>query len=100
MTEWTDQEDALIRELYPQMPAKFLARRLGRDHGEIHRRAFHLRVKRCQQWTRAEDMAIRLMYFRGAKAVSGLITGRTIGAIWARAWRLGLSKPHEEWIDD
>lgn len=99
MNEWTPEQDEMIRELYPLMPAKLLARHMGREHLDIHRRAYQLRVRRCQQWTQREDMAIRLMYFRGAKTVSGLLAGRTIGSIWARAWRLGLSQPHEDWND-
>jgi hypothetical protein len=97
---WDDEADLYLKDHYNDTSAKRIAKALGCDPEDVYRRAYKLGLGCRQVWTRREDMAIRLMYFRGARAVHKLLSGRTIGAIWARAWRLGLAKAHEEWVDE
>ena len=94
---WTDDDEAILREWYPQMPAKHLARLMGKSHYEVHKRANALGIRRCAKWTAVEDQAVRFFYWRGAHLCHGVLQGRTVGAIWARAWRLGLSTAREDW---
>lgn len=100
MTEWTDEKDQFLREHYGRLTAKRIARVIDVDHQSIYKRAQKLGLESTREWGRGEDLAIRLLYFRGAKVVSQYISDRSVGSIWARAWRLGLAKQREEWIDD
>lgn len=97
---WTDEHDQFLREHYDTLTAKRIARVLGRDPNEIYKRAYALGLGCRREWSREEDIAIRLFYFRGAKACMRFIRDRTMGSIWARAWRLGLATKREEWDDD
>lgn len=97
---WTDEHDQFLREHYDTLTAKRIARVLGRNPGEIYKRAYALGLGCRKEWTREEDIVIRLMYFRGADACLRFIRDRTRGSIWARAWRLGLATKREEWDDD
>lgn len=100
MSDWTDEKDQFLREHYGRLTAKRIARLIDVEHQSVYKRAQKLGLDSPRDWEREEDMAIRLLYFRGAKVVAQYIQRRTVGSIWARAWRLGLAKQREKWSDD
>ena len=47
---WSKADDALLRELYPTMPAKALAERLGRAVSAIYKRCWHLKLSKSPEF--------------------------------------------------
>ena len=97
---WTDEHDQFLREHYDTLTAKRIARVLGRNPGEIYKRAYALGLGCRMEWDCREDLIIRWLYQRSAKTCLRYLQGRTEGAVHARAHRLGFSKPRPRWTDD
>lgn len=49
---WTDREDQLLRELYPDNATAVVAERVGWSIGSVHDRAARLGVRRNREWIR------------------------------------------------
>ena len=98
---WLPQEDEEIVNLDRQLGAKRLARVLDRTPSAIHKRALFLNLTDREEWSRYEDLKVRLFY-RLAKAsqIAKQLPKRSVGAIHARAWRLGIAKGRKHWGDD
>lgn len=47
---WSPADDALLRELYPHMPAKALGERLGRNVHAIYKRCWHLNLSKSPEF--------------------------------------------------
>ncbi len=94
-------EDQQIISLYRNVGAKRLSRLIGRTPQAIHKRALYLNLTGRQVWTKIEDITVQLFY-RLVKAdlIAKKLSKRTVGAVHARAWRLGITKPRKTWGED
>ncbi|GAC1320190.1 MAG: hypothetical protein NVSMB25_12150 [Thermoleophilaceae bacterium] len=90
---YTAQEDAAIRHRWPAV--SMLSVELGRSPEAIrlHARALGLhRPVQRRRWSPAEDAAVRDGYRHGlsCQQVASILEGRTVGAVQARAGKLGV----------
>ena len=93
-TRWTPEEDALLREHYPEGGRKSVQTAgVNRSSAAITERARKLNLKRHYRWTPREDELIERNYPRGGlKAVRAAGVNRDADAIYARAMRLGVKR--------
>jgi hypothetical protein len=65
--EWTEAEDARLREAYGEIPTQQLADELGRPKAGVYNRAFVLGLKHGyhREWTDEEQQALRVAHDRG-----------------------------------
>ena len=97
-TEWSANEDAQLRLLYPLAEADRLLDVLpGRSWGAIEGRAKRLGLRRilrpASEWSAAEDAQLRLLYpLAAAGAVLEALPDRSWKAVEHRAKRLGLRR--------
>jgi len=100
--KWTEEEDAVIRERFPQGGVKEVRKLL--PHRTIHaiqRRARVLKVKFGNYWTEEEDTVIRERFpTEGAKGVQKLLPYRTISAIHQRAQKLKVRFNRNLWTEE
>lgn len=95
---WSEDEDQIILELYQKLGAKRIARMVDRSPHSIHKRACQLGLANRTEWTRREDMLVRLAYgVVNAARIAQNLSSRTVGSVHARAWRLGLAKERKPW---
>lgn len=95
---WDPEEDVILVELYRELGAKRLARMIPRSAHAIHTRAFTLGLTDRCSWTKVEDLTVRLFYgWVDIKEIAKGLGGRTVGSIYARAWRLGIAKAREDY---
>jgi len=95
---WRKEEDAVILESYQKLGAKRLARIINRSPQAIHGRALQIGITDRSSWSKAEDLIVRLCYgVVGVSAIIKNLPNRTVGAIYARAWRLGLAEKRRDW---
>lgn len=88
----------MLISLYREIGAKRLARLIDRSSHAIHSRAVSLGLADRSAWSKFEDFTVMRGYGKvGIQKIALSLKGRTIGSIYARAWRLGLSKMREEW---
>lgn len=61
--DWTDSDDALLREAWGALDVRLLATMLGRAVADVRRRVVDLRGRlRTGAWTRAERQALKELY--------------------------------------
>lgn len=95
---WDPREDEILVQLYRQLGAKRLARFIPRSAHAIHTRAYALGLTNRYAWTKVEDLTVRLFYgWVDIREIAKSLGRRTVGSIYARAWRLGIAKEREEW---
>jgi transposase len=88
---WTDEEDALIRDIYPTDATACAARLFPRTSGAVAIRAFRLGVRNRPTWTAADDVEIWNNWgVLSSEQIAEKLCGRTAGAVRARAKKLGL----------
>jgi len=99
--KWTADENALLRELYPESPLPEIAKRLGRTVNAVKNRAHQLGIKRknwCDRlWTAEELEMLRELYptCKNKREVAEKI-GRPWGSVRQIASNLGLSKRKQQ----
>lgn len=87
--DWTEAENALLRDRYGKEPVKSLAARLGRGLRAVYTHAFQLGLKH-RGWSADDDRAIRIAWARGLSlAVLKRALGRDASVISKRAVKLG-----------
>ncbi|MCL6577540.1 hypothetical protein [Kyrpidia sp.] len=91
---FSPEEDALLRELYPDRPkGEILARFPGRSWQSLTTRAGRLGIKRKNTWTEAEEELLRQQYGSASdRELLEMFPGRSLLSIRTRAQRLGLKK--------
>jgi predicted DNA-binding protein YlxM (UPF0122 family) len=91
---FTPEEDAIIRELYPTgTEEEILAKLPGRTWKSIASRASRLGVKRHDHWTSEEDAILTENYSTVSdEELLNLLPGRSLHSIRSRANKLGLKK--------
>lgn len=95
---WSKEEDKTILDQYQLIGAKRVARIVNRSPHAVHKRAFQLGVANRTGWTTKEDILVRLAYgLVNAGLIAKNLSSRTVGAVHARAWRLGLAKERKLW---
>lgn len=96
---WSAAEDAAIAEHYPTKGAKFVARLLERDHGDVMRRARKLGVRRMNLWTKEQDDMLRAVCpARNSELALLDIPNRTRYSIRNRVVLLGLTRVKMEGV--
>ena len=92
--EWSEQEDALMRQHYPVGGLRAVAPFLpGRSSKAVHMRARFLEVRSHLgpgQWTDSEDAVLREHYTAQGAAYVGERIGRTVLSVRHRAGVLGV----------
>lgn len=99
---WTQKEDQIIAEKYPEGGCKEVAKILNRTKGAIRRRARILGVYYENDfWTKEEDEIIINYYKNEGKKVSKRLIGRTGKACSSRAVALGIAnKKNSDWTKE
>lgn len=100
---YAPDEDAALRTIVAVAGSlDELAGRLGRSHSALRLRAVKLGLVRPgerRRWTPSEDAAIRDGYDTGlsCREIARQLPGRTLGAVAARASKLGLATHARRW---
>lgn len=98
---WTEEEDAIIRELYPTYGADIVDKLPKRTKVAIRSRAFILGILRDNSWTVEEDKIIREFYPLEGSSICDRLNGRSKGAVSTRAMKLGVSyNKYLPWSED
>ena len=97
---WTLRELRYLKQHYGSMPARDIAKVLGRSVDAVRTRADICQVaKTTRRWTESELAIIRTHYRRGINYVHTLLPERTPSTIQLQANKMGLrNKPH--WSDE
>jgi hypothetical protein len=81
---WTPEEDAILRELYPNHATSIVAERTGKSIGSLHQHAALLGIRKTKEWMRqhSRDQAKNLTagrFLKGRppwnKGMKGMATG-------------------------
>lgn len=87
---WKTQEDAVLREFYPQHGAAFVAEHVGRTNSGVVARAQVLKIRRCRYWHPEEEAVLRDFYpLHGPTSVAEQLN-RTRASVVHRANLLNL----------
>lgn len=87
---WTGGEKQQLAELYPQMPAPEVCRRLGRSYSAVCNMARRLGVKKKRGWTSAEEAYLSEAWGNVSVGAIAKHLGRSESAVAVRSQRLGL----------
>ena len=87
--KWSREEDAVLREYYPQLGRKVVQYLPNRSETSCYTRAYKLGLK-VHNWTRREDSILRKHYPVMGGKVSALLPNHTKAACIARATRLNV----------
>jgi hypothetical protein len=91
--DWTDSDDALLRESWGAVEPRLLATMLGRPAADVRRRAAMLRSRvRSGPWARAELQLLKALYGTRRDADLEVCCSRASADIAAMAARLCLAK--------
>ena len=100
--KWTPEEDALLKELYPECPIPEIAKRLGRTVSAVKNHAHQLGIRRKnylenleERWTAEELQLLRELYStcESTRELAEKI-GRSPNAVMGKANSIGLSRRH------
>jgi len=97
--KWTADENALLRELYPESPIGEIAKRLGRTVAAITGKAHCLGLKKKSRldklWT-AEQLQLLSQLYPTHEDIQDIAEriGRSPAVVRAKAYDLWLSKRH------
>ena len=95
-SNWTKEEDRILRQYYQRLGSKWVAAKIGRTYKSVQRRARALGVQgRGKRWTKFEDSYIRKKY--GKKLTARQIAktlGRTEGQVRHKIHELQLGSYH------
>lgn len=87
---WSDNEDAILRELGSKLEARCLAARLpGRSEVAVKNRRIKLGICKSRRWTPAEDLALEMAWGNDVETIAAEL-GRTEHAVYTRAYQRGL----------
>lgn len=107
MTKWTDHEDELLRQLYPETPTKQLAHIFGRTTNAIRHHARSLKIRTLRRggrghngrlWTEEEDSRLTKLYPTTSTKKIMEILSRSKDSVYHRATTLKLSKKRSRYI--
>ena len=98
MKPWTPQDEARLRELYPDHSQRECASLFGRTPKAISSRAKLLKLRRNRSyrlWTPAEDAILRAEYANGETHALAERLKRNMTMVYQRAKKIGLLKSAE-----
>ena len=87
--KWSEEEDEILREYYPQMGSRVAERLPNRSETSCYTRAYKLGLK-VHNWTKREDSILRKHYPLMGGKVAALLPNHTKAACVARATRLAV----------
>ena len=88
---WSKEDHDLLKKLYPNKTAQYIAEKMGRAETAIHRHAYISGIKKSIAWSSQEEKLLKKLWSRKSKSDIAKIIGRSVSAITNRAFKLGLS---------
>lgn len=95
--EWTEADDALLRDGYGRRPTREIAAAIGVSETAVRQRAKKLGARFECEWTPERIEQLRALYPTHTAAECAQIMGATVDGIHYAAYRHGLKKSRE-WI--